>query len=67
MKQLVGMAIGFGSSVIVYLVHLGTARDNDAVCGLTSHQHAVAHSMFMSFNSSCSWNLTVTPSGVNVN
>ena len=43
MKQLVGMAIGFGSSVVVYLAHLGGQHASDQPLANSSSSTCCAH------------------------
>jgi hypothetical protein len=65
-KQMVALLITAVTSLFA-LTSTQINAGTDTSCGLTEQQRLAAQSMFSTFNATCTWNLTVSPTGVTIN
>ena len=64
LKQLLTTVVAFGSSAVVFLVHVGTDQRDEVVCGLSDEGKAAFQTTASLLNASCTFNITVGPGGV---
>ena len=64
LKQLLTTVVAFGSSAVVFLVHVGTDQRDEVVCGLSDEGKAAFQTAARLINETCTFNITVGPGGV---